>query len=640
MPDPKHSKTSKKRRKTVSTRVSEDSFVDAREMRVARFSVQAERLLETIWDASPELHDILRTAPNLEDARDGVYSYLEKLDRWVFDLHNSLHVLENAIVRDSVRVFRSIIGPINEKRTKVSALDCLWKLASERRSELQWSISVGFLTEILHLFQAISGSSGIYELGKGAERSIPEFLQLSGREAATKRTEQLDIMADKMEERLKRFPSGLNKTIQEKRKKNKTRILHKLGASQEQWNDYRWHLENVFKTAEPICELIEMSRDREQAVHKAVEAKLGIGISPYYMSLIDPERHSGLDHALRAQVIPYSAYVESMIDQADERKTAFDFMGEQDTSPEELITRRYPRICILKPYNTCAQICVYCQRNWEIDECMAPDSRAPRRVLDKALKWISKHPSIGEVLVTGGDPAVLPDEHIEYLLENLSKMDHIYRIRLGTRTPVVLPMRWTKSLTSLLGKYHRPGKREICVVTHFAHSYEITPEAMKAVQRIRRQGIGVYNQQVYTLENSRRFETVKLRRDLRRIGVDPYYTFNMKGKDETSRLMVPIARILQERKEEARLLPGLDRTDEPVFNVPRLGKNHLRAFQDHRLVMIRPDGSRIYEFHPWEKNLVPMPPYNYTDVPIYNYLEELAARGEDIREYQTIWYYY
>jgi lysine 2,3-aminomutase len=201
-------------------------------------------------------------------------------------------------------------------------------------------------------------------------------------------------------------------------------------------------------------------------------------------------------------------------------------------------------------------------------------------------------------------------------------------------------MRFTDRLLGILSRFHRPPELELTLVTHFEHSYEITPEAMEAVQKIRRLGIGVYNQQVYTVENSRRFESAKLRRDLKAIGVDPYYLFNMKGKEETSKYMVPIARILQERKEEARLLPGLDRTDEPVFNVPRLGKNHLRAGQDRRLVMILPDGSRVYEFHPWEKNITPIPPYNYVDVPIYDYLEELAARGENIRDYRTIWFYY
>jgi lysine 2,3-aminomutase len=315
-------------------------------------------------------------------------------------------------------------------------------------------------------------------------------------------------------------------------------------------------------------------------------------------------------------------------------------MGEHDTSPIDLITRRYPGIAILKPFNTCAQVCVYCQRNWEIDQVLDPHAKASKKVLDEALEWFDHHRSVGDVLVTGGDPWVMKDEEIQHILQRLSDKKHIYRIRVGSRTPVVLPMRWTDKLVDMMAEYHEPGKREIAVVTHYEHSYEITPESMEAVQKIRRTGMGVYNQQVYTIENSRRFETAKLRRDLKLIGVDPYYTFNMKGKEETSRYMVPIARILQERKEEARLLPGLDRTDEPVFNVPKLGKNHLRSWQDHRLVMIRPDGSRVYEFHPWEKNITPVPPYNYIDVPIYDYLEELAARGENIRDYRTIWFYY
>jgi len=317
-----------------------------------------------------------------------------------------------------------------------------------------------------------------------------------------------------------------------------------------------------------------------------------------------------------------------------------DFMGEHDTSPEELITRRYPAIAIMKPFNTCSQICVYCQRNWEIEGVLDPRANASREDIEKALTWLDENPTVGDILVTGGDPLIMNDHQLDRLLAALARKKHIYRIRFGTRTPVVLPMRWTNKLINTLLKYHRPPAREIAIVTHFEHSYEITPEALSAVQKIKKAGLNVYNQTVYTVENSRRFELVKLRKDLKAIGIDPYYLFNMKGKEETRRYMVPIARILQERKEEARLLPGLDRTDEPVFNVPRLGKNHLRAGQDHSLVMILANGSRVYEFHPWEKNISAIPTFNYIDVPIYDYLEELAARGENIRNYRTIWYYF
>jgi len=348
----------------------------------------------------------------------------------------------------------------------------------------------------------------------------------------------------------------------------------------------------------------------------------------------------GFDHGIRAQVIPPPDYVDVMAEHRKERDTIFDFMGEHDTSPVDLVTRRYPCIAILKPFNTCAQICVYCQRNWEIDQVLDPHALASKNSISKALTWFDDHQSIGDILITGGDPMIMKDDQIRNILEELSKKEHIYRIRIGTRTPVVLPMRWTDEIVQILSEFHEPGRREITVVTHFEHSYEITPDAMEAVKKIRKAGMSVYNQEVFTVENSRRFQSAKLRHDLKLIGIDPYYLFNMKGKEETQRYMVPIARILQERKEEARLLPGLTRTDEPVFNVPKLGKNHLRAWQDHRVVMILPNGSRVYELHPWEKNMTPVPPYNYIDVPIYDYLEEMASRGENIRDYRTIWFYY
>jgi lysine 2,3-aminomutase len=104
--------------------------------------------------------------------------------------------------------------------------------------------------------------------------------------------------------------------------------------------------------------------------------------------------------------------------------------------------------------------------------------------------------------------------------------------------------------------------------------------------------------------------------------------------------MAPIARLLQERKEEARLLPGLDRTDEPVFNVPRLGKSYLRAWQDHEPIMILPDGRRVYRFYPWETRVGVADDYIYTDVSIHGYLSRLLADGENTADYRSVWYYF
>jgi lysine 2,3-aminomutase len=182
--------------------------------------------------------------------------------------------------------------------------------------------------------------------------------------------------------------------------------------------------------------------------------------------------------------------------------------------------------------------------------------------------------------------------------------------------------------------------RDVCLVTHVEHVSEVTPEFVAAVDRLKRKGVSVYNQLVYTFHVSRRFESAALRRLLRKCGVDPYYTFAPKGKEETEEYRVPIARILQEQQEEARLLPGMRRTDEPVYNVPGLGKNHLRAAQNRDVISILPDGSRVYEFHPWEKNIVERDSYIGQDVPVLDYLERLEGIGEEPADYSSIWYYF
>ncbi len=637
---PKKSHLHSPKLKWVSTRLLDDVFTDEISLFKPEFKVDYEAYLQRLWDSNTEIYEILKSAKDLEAARDELFNYLDKAERKVFNIDNDLHILEKSTVRECMRVFRSIIGPINEFRTGFSALDSLWKLAQDRRQELKSEISVGFILEFINLFRGVTGKSNIYLENIQVKKGIPEFLKIRGKQAAIVRMEILDDLGTSVQKYFKKYPSGLEEEVATWRSENRHKVLRYFKGAEDDWNDYKWHLKNVIKNAGPLLELIELTNEQKEAVDKAVKNKVAFGITPYYLSLMDTRFSIGYDHAIRAQVIPSMEYVEKMIDYHTDPEISYDFMGEHDTSPVDLVTRRYPVIAIIKPFNTCAQICVYCQRNWEIERVLEPRALASKAKIDEALAWFDKHKSIGDILITGGDPLVMKDSQIERILKVLAAKNHVYRIRIGSRTPVVLPMRFTDDLISILSRFHQPPRREIALVTHFEHSYEITPESMKAVQKLRKAGISVYNQQVYTVENSRRFELAKLRKDLKSIGVDPYYTFNMKGKEETSKYMVPIARILQERKEEARLLPGLDRTDEPVFNVPRLGKNHLRAGQDRKLVMILPDGSRVYEFHPWEKNITPVPPYNYVDVPIYNYLEELAARGENIRDYRTIWFYY
>jgi lysine 2,3-aminomutase len=437
-----------------------------------------------------------------------------------------------------------------------------------------------------------------------------------------------------------RYSSGLSPESLDRRARREEAVAGALGGSREDFEDWRWQVRHVLADATTLSRAMRLLPEEREAIEPLADYRIPFGVTPYYASLMDDDPEAGRDRALRAQVLPPKDYVDEMIARRGQRHCAFDFMLERNTSPTDLVTQRYPAIAILKPFNTCPQICVYCQRNWEIDQPMAPGALASPQVLDEAIGWIREHPSIREVLVTGGDPLGLPDGPLMEILGKVAAIPHVDLIRIGTRTPVTLPMRITEALAAGLGSLREPGRREVCVVTHVQHPYEVTPRMVRAVDRLRRQGIPVFNQMVFTLFVSRRFEASALRMLLRRIGIEPYYTFLPKGKEELADYRVPIARLMQEQAEEARLLPGSRRTDEAVYNVPSLGKNYLRAMQHRDLLSILPDGSRVYSFHPWEMGIAPSEPYIGRDVPLLDYLERLRGIGEDPGDYESLWYYY
>lgn len=605
-------------------------------------------LIEELWKENTEIFKLLKESEDLEKARQSLFKFSKDLEWKYREGKEELHKLEYATALEAIKVFNNFISPRNEEISGFSTLDYLRQVAKENQKIIQ-EIDEGFLEEFIHLFKAMKGKADISSgwlkplLEKDGVK-IVDFTKIKGREAGISRSNYLDKLYEKVHGFINRYPSGCDDKLIKEREENRQKILDYFGATINDWNDHYWHLKHIFQDKddlENLKKLVPLTEEDIKAIEIAIENKIPFGITPYYLSLFDFSRSDRKnDYQVRSQVIPPIHYVTLMKEHRKERSYYFDFMGEHDTSPEELITRRYAMISILKPYDTCPQICVYCQRNWEITGPMMPEAIPSKESLDKALDWFAKHTSMKDVLITGGDPLALGDEQIKYIMDRLCQMEHVINIRWGTRTPVTVPMRITDKLAKLIGSYIEPGKRNVCIVTHIESSSEVTPELARAVMKFRRQGIYVYNQLVYNLETSRRFQNVAARIAMKKAGVDPYYTFYPKGKEETEDYLVPVARLWQERKEEARLIPGIFRTDEPVFNVPRLGKNHVRAWQDRELIALNKEGRRIYLWHPWEKGIASVEPYIYKDLPIYKYLQELAKRGEDTEEYKSIWYYY
>ncbi len=605
-------------------------------------------LIEELWKENPKIFRLLKESEDLEKARQSLFKFSKDLEWKYREGEGELHKLDYATALEAIKVFSNFISPRNEKIAGFSTLDYLWSLTKDNK-EITEEISEGFLEEFIHLFKAIKGkadtSSGWLSplLEKDGIKNV-NFAKVKGREAGRTRSNYLDKLYEKVQGFINRYPFGFDPKLVREREENRQKILDYFRATLDNWNDYKWHLKHIFQDKEDLEDLkklIPLTKDDIKAIEIAIENKIPLGITPYYLSLFDFSRSDRkYDYQVRSQVIPPMHYVKLMIEHRKEKSYYFDFMGEHDTSPEELITRRYPMISILKAYDTCPQICVYCQRNWEITGPMKAEGMPSKESMDRALQWFGQHSAMSDVLITGGDPFALNNKRIKYIMDKLCQKEYVINIRWGSRVLVTLPQRITDKLVDLLAGYIKPGKRNVCVVTHIESASEITPELAEAVTKLRNRGIYVYNQQVFTLETSRRFQTVSNRINMKKAGVDPYYTFYPKGKEEHKDYLIPVARLWQERKEEARLIPGIFRTDEPVFNVPRLGKNHVRAGQDRELIGISKEGRRIYLWHPWEKGIAPVEPYVYKDISIYKYLQELKTRGEDIEEYKSIWYYY
>jgi lysine 2,3-aminomutase len=591
------------------------------------------RLLR-ILDTVPPIREILLSGDGMEVKRKKIRDFLSEMLVVTFSDDPSIPPLEWILTRDAITVFRNILSRRNERLAGHSLLRYLETLLKGDALRGVEKPDPGFFAELEHLLRGITGKTGIYS------EKPPAFHRHEGEKAARLRSADLSRMARGAEKFLDRYPFGLDRKTIRRRSINKSRILKYFDATELEWEDWKWHARHIIRDAATLGSIIRLTEDEREAVRLAREYRIPFGITPYYLSLMDRDSSRERDYAVRSQVIPTLHYVTRLKELRDRAEHSMDFMLERDTSPIEGITRRYPNIAIIKPILTCPQICVYCQRNWEIEDVYSSNAAITKTKLDQAVQWIKDTPEINEVLITGGDPLLLSDGRIENLLFRISRIKRVERIRIGTRIPVTLPQRVTDSLVRDIAHFHNPGKREVIIVTHCEHPYEITPQTMAAVQKFRTFGMEVYNQLVYTFHVSRKFEAVALRQKLRLIGVTPYYTFNTKGKEETDEYRVPIARLLQEQHEEARLFPGTVRTDEIVFNVPGLGKNYLRALQNHDVISILPDGRRVYEFHPWEKKLFLVDTYIYTDVSIYRYLRRLKAAGEDPSHYRSIWYYY
>ncbi len=294
------------------------------------------------------------------------------------------------------------------------------------------------------------------------------------------------------------------------------------------WKDWKWHVRNSIRTISQFEHLtgIHFDDDERQLLAETVK-KFPFMTTPYYLSLIDRSNYRN-DPVFR-QAMPDSR--ELLIENYEMK----DPLSEEKDSPVEGITHRYPDRVLFHVSNTCAMYCRHCTRKRKVGD---KDFIPGREQMNKGVDYIKQHKEIRDVLLSGGDPFLMPDHHLEELLKDIRSIEHVEIIRIGTRTPVVLPYRITDELTEMLKKYH-----PVWVNTHFNHPREITTSSKQALAKLADAGIPLGNQTVLLAEVNDCPRIMKsLVHKLVQNRVRPYYLYQCDLAEGLSHFRTPVGK--------------------------------------------------------------------------------------------------
>ena len=276
----------------------------------------------------------------------------------------------------------------------------------------------------------------------------------------------------------------------------------------EEWIE---QLQNSVNTLEKLKEYVNVTPEEEEGI-TTLNTKWGT--TPYFASLMDRDDPNC---PIRKQVVPSVKEKENRygipnyLIWKENRDT-------EEVRPDSIARQYYDRIAFTVT-DVCANYCRHCFRK----ELVVDRDLKLRMDVDEGLEWIQEHEEIRDVLITGGDPFILSDERIEYLIRKLREIPHIEMIRFGTRAPIVLPHRITAGLKKILSGYH---KVPLWINTQCNHANEITEKTAEAVYDLLSCGVNVGNQAVLLKGINDDVDSFRaLHQTLLAVRIRPYYVF-------------------------------------------------------------------------------------------------------------------
>ena len=246
----------------------------------------------------------------------------------------------------------------------------------------------------------------------------------------------------------------------------------------EDWNNWSWQLRNRITNHSQIEEFLELTPEEDEGCRHA-NKKLAMAITPHFFNLIN---RKDPNCPIRRQVVPRG---EEMRIGPEEMA---DPVGEDEHSPVQGIVHRYPDRVLFLVTDRCASYCRYCTRSRMVSNAQDYNFHPN---LEQGLSYIEKNSCIRDVLLSGGDPLLLSDRKLDYLLGRLRKIRHVEFVRIGSRIPVFLPQRITSDLTEI---FLRQGP--IWMSIHANHPRECTLELKEACEQLALAGVPLGNQSV------------------------------------------------------------------------------------------------------------------------------------------------
>ncbi len=253
-------------------------------------------------------------------------------------------------------------------------------------------------------------------------------------------------------------------------------------------------------TPEKLAAALDVDLEKMRKIHE----EFPIRINPYYLSLIEE-----VGDPIWKQVVPDSK--ELIVTGVE------DPLHEEEDSEVANVTHRYPDRVLFYVNYMCPIYCRFCTRKRKVGD---PDS-IPDDNTERGLQYLREHAEVRDVIISGGDPLMLTDRKIDYIVGGIRSIEHIEIIRIGSRVPVTLPQRITPNLCAILKKHH-----PFYINTHFNHPREITPETTEACGMLADAGIPLGNQAVLLKGvNDDPDIMVELMKKLLAIRVKPYYIY-------------------------------------------------------------------------------------------------------------------